>query len=83
MPSKHTSGTTTHERPAFPRLREDLGEDPARFLCSDLTVGPRSRGFSDPQRASAWLAVARNVDADARVIDALEGTVERLREASA
>ena len=83
MPSKHTSGTTTHERPAFDGLREDIGEDPARFLCSDLNVWPLVRGFSDPQRASAWLAVARNVDADARVIDALEAVVERLREGSA
>lgn len=80
MPSKHTSGTTSSDRPTFPALRERLGEDPARYLCADLSPWPMLRGMEERERAAAWLAVARNVGADSRVIDALETTVERCRE---
>jgi hypothetical protein len=82
MPSRHTSGTRHTDRPTFPKTRETIGEDPARFLCTDLSPWPMLRGMTDPQRAAAWLAVARKVDADSQVVKALERLVERLREAS-
>ena len=83
MPSKHTSGTTASEIPSYPNLESRIGENPARFLCTDLNVWPLIRGLRSFERASAWLAVARAEDCDRRVVRALESVVERLREGSA
>ena len=83
MPSEHTSGTTTSDRPTFPRLEAEIGEDPARFLATDMSPWPILRGIDSRERATAWLAVARQLDADDRVLDALETTVERCREGEA
>jgi hypothetical protein len=77
VPSEHTSGTTTADRPTFPDLEADIGEDPARFLCADLSVVPLIRGMADEARAAAWLAVARQLDHDAA--DALAAKVAALR----
>ena len=82
VPSKHTSGTTGTDIPEYPTLVERLGENPARFLCTDMSPWPILRGIEDFERASAYLAVARAEDCDDRVIEALETTVERLREGS-
>ena len=82
MPSKHTSGTTGTDIPSYPNLESQLGENPARFLCTDMSPWPMVRGIEDFERASAYLAVARAEDCDGRVIEALETTVERLREES-
>ena len=83
MPSKHTSGTTGTDIPSYPNLESQLGENPARFLCSDLNPWPMVRGIKSFERASAWLAVARAEDCDDRVIKALENTKAALREGSA
>ena len=80
MPSKHTSGTATRDIPAYPNLVERLDENPARFLCTDMSPWPILRGIEDFERASAYLAVARAEDCDRRVVEALESVVERLRE---
>ena len=82
MPSKHTSGTATRDIPEYPTFEERLGENPARFLCTDMSPWPILRGIEDFERASAYLAVARAEDCDRRVVEALETTVERLREES-
>ena len=82
MPSRNTSGTTGTDIPEYPNLVERLGENPARFLCSDMSPWPMVRGIKSFERASAWLAVARAEDCDRRVVEALETTVERLREES-
>ena len=59
MPSKHTSGTTGTDIPAYPTLVGRLGENPARYLCTDMSPWPILRGIEDFERASAYLAVAR------------------------
>ena len=82
MPSKHTSGTATRNIPPYPTFEERLGENPARFLCTDMSPWPILRGIEDFERASAYLAVARAEDVDGQVVEALETTVERLREGS-
>ena len=82
MPSKHTSGTATRDIPEYPNLVDRLGENPARFLCTDMSPWPILRGIEDFERASAWLAVARAEDCDDRVIKALENTKAALREGS-
>ena len=82
MPSKHTSGTATRDIPEYPNLVDRLGENPARFLCTDMSPWPILRGIEDFERASAYLAVARSEDVDERVVEALEQLVERLREDS-
>ena len=82
MPSKHTSGTATRDIPEYPTLVERLGENPARFLCSDMSPWPILRGIEDFERASAYLAVARSEGVDERVVTALEQLVEQLREGS-
>ena len=83
MPSKHTSGTTGTDIPSYPTFEERIGENPARFLCTDLNVWPLIRGLRSFERASAYLAVARAEDCDDRVIKALENTKAALREGSA
>ena len=83
MPSKHTSGTATRDIPSYPTLEERLGENPARFLCTDMSPWPILRGIKSFERASAYLAVARAEDVDGQVVEALETTVERVREGSA
>ena len=82
MPSKHTSGTTGTDIPSYPNLESQLGENPARFLCSDMSPWPMVRGLRSFERASAWLAVARSEGVDERVVTALEQLVEQLREDS-
>ena len=82
MPSKHTSGTATRDIPEYPTLEARLGENPARFLCSDMSPWPILRGIEDFERSSAYLAVARAEDCDERVVEALEQLVEQLREDS-
>ena len=82
MPSRNTSGTATRDIPEYPTFEERLGENPARFLCSDMSPWPILRGIEDFERASAYLAVARSEGVDERVVTALEQLVERLREDS-
>ena len=81
MPSsyQHARGEAI---PSYPNLEVRIGENPARFLCTDMNPWPILRGIDEFERASAWLAVARAEDCDDRVIDALETTVETLREGS-
>ena len=82
MPSRNTSGTATRDIPSYPTFEERIGENPARFLCTDLNVWPLIRGLRSFERASAYLAVARAEDVDGRVIEALENTKAALREGS-
>ena len=82
MPSKHTSGTATRDIPSYPNLESQLGENPARYLCTDMSPWPMVRGIKSFERASAYLAVARSEGVDERVVTALEQLVERLREGS-
>ena len=82
MPSKHTSGTATRDIPSYPTFEDRIGENPARFLCTDMSPWPILRGIEDFERASAYLAVARSEGVDGRVIEALEQLIERLREGS-
>ena len=83
MPSRNTSGTATRDIPEYPNLVERIGENPARFLCSDMSPWPMVRGIEDFERASAYLAVARSEGVDERVVEALENTTAALREGSA
>ena len=82
MPSRNTSGTATRDIPSYPTFEERLGENPARFLCTDMSPWPILRGIEDFERASAYLAVARAEDVDERVVEALENTKAALREES-
>ena len=82
MPSKHTSGMATRDIPPYPTFEERLGENPARFLCTDMCPWPILRGIEDFERSSAYLAVARAEDVDGQVVEALEQLVEQLREDS-
>ena len=82
MPSRKTSGTASQDIPSYPNLVDRFGENPARFLCTDMSPWPMVRGIEDFERASAYLAVARSEDVDERVVTALEQLVEQLREGS-
>ena len=82
MPSRNTSGTATRDIPEYPTFEDRIGENPARFLCTDMSPWPILRGIEDFERASAYLAVARAEDVDGRVIEALENTKAALREKS-
>ena len=79
-------GRRTRDRVEFHRLRERLGEDPARFLDRDLVgdrdaqrmVRERIAGIDSLEVLSAWRAVERNLadhyDREPRqgVLDALD-----------
>ena len=60
------------DRPRFPEYREKVGEDPARFLATDLDPQPRIDGIVDLGVANAWLQVAREIDVDAETYSAIE-----------
>jgi hypothetical protein len=81
VPSEHQQAANS-AIPAYPTFEERLGENPARFLCSDMSPWPILRGIETFERASAYLAVARAEGADERVVRALEHTKEAVREGS-
>ena len=76
------------DRERFDHLREDIGEDPARFLDRDLLSDSNSRmlalarirGIDRYAVASAWLAVERQIERGprARIVDQLEERKEFL-----
>lgn len=73
-------------RPTFPALVEDIGEDPARFLHDpddekeDLAVA-RIRGIDYVQVLNAWLAVERRLNGGrANIIRAIETRRQYLEE---
>lgn len=65
-------GPDSHHRPSYPGVKSRIGEDPARYLLSDIEVSPRIRGMVDLGVVNGWLQVARDVDATKEVIDQLE-----------
>ncbi|WP_435145942.1 hypothetical protein [Halobaculum sp. P14] len=87
MPSEN-SPADHDDREEFPRLRDDLGEDPARFLDRDELGGPdammlakaRIRGIDSIATARAWIAVERALDRGPRdaVISLLENRIDDL-----
>lgn len=90
MPSKHRAA----DRETFPRLQEELGEDPARFLDQPLFDGgdhtsspgammrARIRGIDHLATLRAWKAVERNLDRGPRdrVMELLEDREEYLQQ---
>jgi hypothetical protein len=81
------------DRETFPKLREDLGEDPARYLDVPMfaegggttrlaTAMVRIRGIDKLEVANAWLAVERRIDRGPRqrVVDAIQERIEYLEE---
>lgn len=52
---------TTADRPEFPNVVADIGEDPARFLSSTTRMMPlaRIRGLDSVAACNAWAAVER------------------------
>lgn len=77
------------DREQFPQLKDDVGEDPARFLDHDLVssewsaiVEFRIRGIDRLPVLRAWLAIERRLDRGPRdyVIDLLEERERFLQE---
>lgn len=67
------------DRPTFPSVRKDIGEDPARFLYDGgMDPWPRLTGIDDREVAGAWLGVARALDCDEGVQEYLERRVDEL-----
>lgn len=64
----------TGDRARYPELRERIGEDPARYLDPSISLNPipRIRGINDVGVANAWVQVARDLDVDHRIVDAVE-----------
>lgn len=65
-------GSEPSKRPSYPAVKERIGEDPARYLASDMDVSPRIRGIADLGVVNGWLQVARDLDVDDDVLDQLE-----------
>jgi hypothetical protein len=86
----------SNDRERFPSLKEDIGEDPARYLDHDLiergsratstTLQPlvraRIRGIDEIGVVRAWIAVERRLDRGPResVIELLEERLAYLQE---
>lgn len=93
MPSEHSPGESS-DRERFPGLKDDIGEDPARFLDRPLfngAEGMTSPGWFIAQRIGgidkiavcrAWKAVERRLERGPRdrVIKLLEEREQRLEE---
>lgn len=65
MPSEHSPADQTTRR-TFPRLRADLGEDPARYLDApwddrEEMIRGRIRGIDEIGVARAWIGVERRL----------------------
>lgn len=60
------------DRPRFPDFRDTVGEDPARFLATDVDPEPRIRGIADLGVANAWVQAARELDVDESIEQAIE-----------
>lgn len=59
-------------RPRFPDLRDRVGEDPARFLATDVDPGPRINGIDDLGVINAWVQAARDLDVDPSTVQEIE-----------
>lgn len=68
------------DRPRFPRFKDRVGEDPARFLATDMDPTPRIRGIMDVGMANAYLEVAREIGISRRVTTAIERKRDSLLE---
>lgn len=84
------------ERERFPKLAEEIGEDPARFLDHDLVergssrtsstgqdlLRARIRGIDEKKIARAWIAVERRLDRGPRstVLEWLEDRLAYLED---
>lgn len=70
-PSRHQqNGDAEPDRPTYPELAEEIGEDPARFLYS-VDPMPRIRGLETIAKVEAYLRVEAENEARKRVIAAL------------
>jgi hypothetical protein len=88
VPSTAQSGHTSRDREEFPRIRDDLGEDPAKFLDRPLVeygedhtdhtgrrmFEERVAGIDSIPVVRAWIAVERRIERGPReaVIQVLE-----------
>jgi len=89
VPSESRPGSSV-DREEYPRLRSDIGEDPARFLDHELVtdedmrrlVFARIRGIDTIATCRAWVAVERNLDRGPRekVIETLERRLDTLEQ---
>lgn len=93
MPSEHMPAGGG-DRQRFPHLKDDIGEDPARFLdrpifdggsgtsSPGLFIRARIRGIDRIAVVRAWLAVERRLDRGPRdrIIELLEEREQRLEE---
>lgn len=74
VPSEHQGAVTDDRRERFPSLRDDLGEDPARFLDRPLFgsnpqtsgegvfIRARIRGIDEIAVLRAWRAIERRLE---------------------
>lgn len=89
MPSEHSPGES-RDRKRFPKLKDDYGEDPARWLDCDILghsdrkrlVEARIEGIDEIALVRAWIAVERRLDRDTRqgIITRLERREEQLQQ---
>ncbi|QRY26386.1 hypothetical protein [Halobacterium sp. BOL4-2] len=72
---------TTGDRNTYPELREDIGEDPARYL-TDLngTTWARIRGIQSDRVIQAWLQVEEDLGPRRAVIKRLNKRRRQLRD---
>lgn len=84
----HPVSSSGPDRPKYPNVREDIGEDPARYLCRDepWVAKARIRGIRLLETIAAWRGVERNLarregrEPRLWVIDALDERESHLRE---
>lgn len=83
MPSEYSPSENPRDYAEFPRLVDDIGENPAKFLDRPDAIPfavPLIRGIHTLERANAWLAVERRIDRGPRdrLVAALENRITDL-----
>jgi len=75
--------TTTHDAPSFPYLRDEIDEDPARWLayCEDhldQRVASLLAGMRSLERARNWQYAAQRLEIDQRTVKQVDRVVDAL-----
>jgi len=73
---------TSGDRPRYPEVAEQIGEDPTRYLHDpNMTTWARIRGINSEDVLEAWLSVEEDLGPRRKVIKRLNKRRRELQEA--
>lgn len=72
---------TDEDRPQYPGLADEIGEDPARYLHNpDMTTWARIRGLETDREINVWIQVEEDIGPRRTVMKRLNQRRAELRE---